>query len=199
MTLRTYKTPEGFRTALEQRIHKRAEDLKRTFERERTLLVFDRLLGRIGQEFGDSATQKGGFALERRLARARTTKDVDLRMVGSPANVLQRLQAAGRLDLGARPRRVHHSAAPGPRADHRAAWARRVDHRARAAVRPDDRRDARAVSLRARERRQQGEREGDGGEESRSMHREASFLETDCREVYATLGLGGAEGRRTSA
>ncbi len=104
MTLRTYKTPEGFRTALEQRIHKRAEDLKRTFERERTLLVFDRLLGRIGQEFGDSATLKGGFALERRLARARTTKDVDLRMVGSPANVLQRLQAAGRLDLGDRMR-----------------------------------------------------------------------------------------------
>ncbi|MGE0145007.1 MAG: nucleotidyl transferase AbiEii/AbiGii toxin family protein [Planctomycetota bacterium] len=31
---------------------------------------------------------------------ARTTKDVDLRMMGTPAELLDRLQAAGRLDLG---------------------------------------------------------------------------------------------------
>nr|WP_293171113.1 nucleotidyl transferase AbiEii/AbiGii toxin family protein [Nannocystis sp.] len=58
------------------------------------------MLARVGQEFGDCATLKGGFALELRLARARATNDVDLHLMGSPADVLQRLQAAGRLDLG---------------------------------------------------------------------------------------------------
>ncbi len=38
--------------------------------------------------------------LELRLARARTTKDVDLRMMGSSSEVLAGLQEAGRLDLG---------------------------------------------------------------------------------------------------
>jgi hypothetical protein len=38
--------------------------------------------------------------IELRLERARTTKDIDLRMVGSPDDVLSRLQEAGRLDLG---------------------------------------------------------------------------------------------------
>lgn len=37
--------------------------------------------------------------LELRLARARTTKDVDLRMMGTSAELLERFQAAGRLDL----------------------------------------------------------------------------------------------------
>jgi nucleotidyltransferase AbiEii toxin of type IV toxin-antitoxin system len=48
---------------------------------------------------GDTATLKGGLVLELRLERARTTKDVDLRMVGSQDDVLAKLQAAGRKDL----------------------------------------------------------------------------------------------------
>lgn len=98
--IRTYKTPESFKIALEQRIRDRAAKLKTTIDRERTLLVFDRLLARIGNEFGDHATLKGGFALELRLTRARATKDVDLRMMGTSEDILLRLQAAGRLDLG---------------------------------------------------------------------------------------------------
>lgn len=98
--IRTYKTPESFKIALEQRIRDRAAKLKTTIDRERTLLVFDRLLARIGHEFGDHATLKGGFALELRLTRARATKDVDLRMMGTSEDILLRLQAAGRLDLG---------------------------------------------------------------------------------------------------
>jgi hypothetical protein len=100
MSPRKYKTPESFKTALEQRIRGRAASLKTTIDRERTLLVFDRLLARLGQEFGDHATLKGGFALELRLSRARATKDVDLRMMGTSEDILLRLQAAGRLDLG---------------------------------------------------------------------------------------------------
>lgn len=49
---------------------------------------------------GPAATLKGGLALELRLERARTTRDIDLRLVGSPDGLLARLQEAGRLDLG---------------------------------------------------------------------------------------------------
>ena len=49
---------------------------------------------------GDAVTLKGGLVLELRLDRARTTKDVDVRMMGSPATILANLQRAGRLDLG---------------------------------------------------------------------------------------------------
>jgi predicted nucleotidyltransferase component of viral defense system len=62
--------------------------------------VFDRFLARIALEFGDSVTLKGGLALELRLARARTTKDVDLRLMGAPENTLDKLRAAARRDLG---------------------------------------------------------------------------------------------------
>lgn len=68
--------------------------------RKRQLLVFDRFLARIVAVLGDAATLKGGLVLELRLERARTTKDVDLRMVGSPEDVLAKLQEAGRKNLG---------------------------------------------------------------------------------------------------
>lgn len=42
---------------------------------------------------------KGGLVLELRLERARTTKDIDIRLAGSIADILPRLQAPGRLDL----------------------------------------------------------------------------------------------------
>jgi hypothetical protein len=64
------------------------------------LLVFDRFLARAVAELGDSIVLKGGLVLELRLDRARTTKDVDLRMAGVPDELLPRLQASGRLDLG---------------------------------------------------------------------------------------------------
>ncbi|MBW2462676.1 MAG: nucleotidyl transferase AbiEii/AbiGii toxin family protein [Deltaproteobacteria bacterium] len=51
-------------------------------------------------EFGDAIMVKGGVALEMRLSRARATKDIDLRLEGNPNKLLQRLQAAGRLDEG---------------------------------------------------------------------------------------------------
>ena len=68
--------------------------------RFRQILVFDRFLARVFAEFGDRVIVKGGVVLEFRLARARTTRDVDLRLVGSPDDVLGHLQAAGRRDLG---------------------------------------------------------------------------------------------------
>jgi Nucleotidyl transferase AbiEii toxin, Type IV TA system len=99
MAARQYATPLAFKQALEQRL-KSASTTGADFARRRQLLVFDRFLARLTQIAGDAVTLKGGLVLELRLARARTTKDVDLRIMGSSADVLECLQKAGRLDLG---------------------------------------------------------------------------------------------------
>lgn len=99
MTLRTYSSPEAFRQALEQRLRTYAKS-GAEFARKRQLLVFERFLARVVAVLGDAATLKGGLVLELRIERARTTKDVDLRMVGSPDDILARLQEAGRRDPG---------------------------------------------------------------------------------------------------
>lgn len=96
--IRRYATPLAFKQALEQRL-KSSSNTGFDFARRRQLLVFDRFLARIASAIGDAVTLKGGLALEMRLARARTTKDIDLRLMGSSDEVLDRLQAAGRLDL----------------------------------------------------------------------------------------------------
>jgi hypothetical protein len=99
MTARQYATPLAFKQALEQRLRTSAATGV-DFARRRELLVFDRFLARLAQLAGDSVVLKGGLVLELRLARARTTKDIDLRMMGSSDEVLELLQEAGRLDLG---------------------------------------------------------------------------------------------------
>ena len=96
---RTYVSPETFKQALEQRM-KSSSKSGFDFARRRQLLVFDRFLARVVATVGDAATLKGGLVLELRLDRARTTKDVDIRMMGPPDDLLAKLQAAGRLDLG---------------------------------------------------------------------------------------------------
>ncbi len=98
MTIRTYSSPESFKQALEQRLRASAKT-GAEFTRKRQLLVFDRFLARVVAVLGDAATLKGGLALELRLERARTTKDVDLRMVGSPDTMLVRLQETARRNL----------------------------------------------------------------------------------------------------
>jgi len=99
VTRRTYASPVAFKQALERRLRGANADGAQ-FARSRQLLVFDRFLARIVATFGDAATLKGGLVLELRLGRARTTKDVDLRVVGSPDNLLAQLQQCARQDLG---------------------------------------------------------------------------------------------------
>jgi hypothetical protein len=96
---RTYASPESFKQALEQRL-KTSSKSGADFARRRRLLVFDRFLARVVATVGDGATLKGGLVLELRLERARTTNDVDLRMVGSPDELLAKLQQAGRMNVG---------------------------------------------------------------------------------------------------
>jgi hypothetical protein len=64
------------------------------------LLVFDRFVARLSAALGDRVVLKGGLVVELRVKRARTTKDIDLRMLGDPDKALAKFQAAGRADLG---------------------------------------------------------------------------------------------------
>ena len=98
MTVRTYASPPAFKQALEQRL-KAASKTGTDFARRRQLLVFDRFLARVVAVFGDTVLLKGGLVLELRLERARATKDIDLRLIGSSETVLARLQEAARVDL----------------------------------------------------------------------------------------------------
>jgi hypothetical protein len=99
MKPRAYKTPEAFKAAVDQRLRQLVGSGP-AITRRRQMLVFDRFLARIGEAFGEGAVLKGGLVLEVRLERARTTRDIDLRLSGSPAALLERLQEAGRLNLG---------------------------------------------------------------------------------------------------
>jgi hypothetical protein len=96
---RKYDSPAAFKAALEQRLRNLSASGGQ-FARRRQLLVFDRFLARVDRVLGNAAILKGGLALELRLERARTTRDVDLRLVGSPQGALEKLQEAGRQDLG---------------------------------------------------------------------------------------------------
>jgi hypothetical protein len=98
MTARTYSSPEAFKQALEQRLRSSART-GAEFARRRQILVFHRFLARVIAAFGENVTLKGGLVLELRLERARTTKDVDLRIIGTSNDVLVRLQEAARQDL----------------------------------------------------------------------------------------------------
>jgi hypothetical protein len=97
---RAYATPEALKRALEDRVRAAAQAAGMPIHRQRQLLLYDRLLGRLGAHFGEDVLTKGGVVLELRLERARTTRDVDVRLVGSPENLLGRLQDAVAQDFG---------------------------------------------------------------------------------------------------
>jgi hypothetical protein len=99
VTVRTYASPEAFKQAVEQRLRGLSNGGS-DFGRRRQILVFERFLARVVAVLGDAVTIKGGWVVELRLERARTTRDVDLRLSGSPKDVLGKLQEAARLGLG---------------------------------------------------------------------------------------------------
>jgi hypothetical protein len=94
-----YATTAAFKQAVENRLRS-ASSSGADFARRRQLLVFDRFLARIVREFGDATMLKGGLVVELRVDRARTTKDIDLRVVGAPQALLARLRRAEALELG---------------------------------------------------------------------------------------------------
>jgi len=100
MPVRSYNNPAAFKAALEQRIKDAAKRKGTSVNRYRQLLIFDRFLGRLQEQFGEALIAKGGLALELRLEIARTTKDIDVRLVGTSEQLPARLQEAGRRDTG---------------------------------------------------------------------------------------------------
>jgi hypothetical protein len=96
---REYGSAAAFKQALEQRL-RTASGSGVDFARRRQLVVYERFLARLALELGDAVTLKGGLAVELRIERARATKDVDLRVMGPPDNILDRLRAAASRDLG---------------------------------------------------------------------------------------------------
>jgi len=95
---REYRTAAAFKQAVEQRLRSTSTS-GIDFARRRQLVVFDRFLARIALELGDAVMLKGGLAVELRIERARTTTDVDLRVTGSPGDVMARLDSAARRNL----------------------------------------------------------------------------------------------------
>jgi len=98
--IRTFATPTALKASLEDRLRSRARATGADLHRLRQLVVYDRFLARIFAAGEADVVLKGGLALELRSARARATRDVDLRMLGAPGAALGRLQALGALDLG---------------------------------------------------------------------------------------------------
>jgi hypothetical protein len=105
---RQYATAGAFRAALEARLNERARRDGADLGRLRRQVAFDRLLARMfdpTHPVRDGWALKGGYALEMRFLRARSTKDLDLtvrRREGSPqsaASLRERLLVAGSVEL----------------------------------------------------------------------------------------------------
>lgn len=109
MQANRYATPGDFRRALEDRLKQTARSEGLPLQRLRLLVTFDRYLARLSRLNSSSWALKGGYAMELRIHRARTTRDIDLTLRNmSPggrssnvvAEVLNELQSAAALDLG---------------------------------------------------------------------------------------------------
>lgn len=83
--MKTYANAAAFRAALSNRLGNRARAAALPIGRVRTVAVMERFLARVVAVFPETTVLKGGLALELRLERARSTKDIDLRLMGTPA------------------------------------------------------------------------------------------------------------------
>jgi hypothetical protein len=103
---RIFQSAAAFRTALEDRLAKMAMAENVDLQRLRREVAFDRILARLSSEPDSPWVLKGGYAMELRFKKARTTKDLDftlrLKAKGIPRGneVLDLVQAAVASDLG---------------------------------------------------------------------------------------------------
>lgn len=100
MTPTKYATPQAFKLALETRLRRKAQLAGIALSRVRQLLIFDRWLARMVLELGERFALKGGVALELRLTRARTTRDVDVRPSGRASGLRRELEIVAQRDVG---------------------------------------------------------------------------------------------------
>jgi hypothetical protein len=89
---RQYANPNAFKDALKARVKRRARESGRLFNRALQIELFDRFLARVYAALGDAVILKGGYAMELRLTRARTTKDVDVRIEGDVDELIQQIR-----------------------------------------------------------------------------------------------------------
>lgn len=89
-----FKSPIAFRRAMEACVKEEARQAESDPNRQRQLVIFERFLDRVYAAWGEAVMLKGGYALELRLERARTTKDVDMRLTGDLPQMLEKLTAA---------------------------------------------------------------------------------------------------------
>ena len=88
------KTPAAFRASIEMRLKQSVgPNQERALQRRRVLMVMERFIARLNHVFPETAVLKGGLALELRIDGARTTKDVDVRLLGDPAELDAHLRA----------------------------------------------------------------------------------------------------------
>lgn len=97
--MKTFPSAAAFKQSLERRL-RLSSSTGVDFARRRQLLVFHRFLARIVEVFGEQVTLKGGLVVELRVERARTTKDVDLRVTGDPSALEGALQRVVGLETG---------------------------------------------------------------------------------------------------
>ncbi len=99
MKARGFASPAAFHQALDQRLRNLVGGGS-SLARVRQILVFDRFMARVAAEFEKSVILKGGLVMELRVAKARTTQDIDLRISGAADQILARLQNAANRDSG---------------------------------------------------------------------------------------------------
>ena len=75
---RKYTIAKAFRAALEARLKQTANNEQTDLQRLRRMVAFDRFLARLVQGEQIKWVLKGGYAMELRMKKARTTKDIDL-------------------------------------------------------------------------------------------------------------------------
>ena len=96
-----YESGAAFRRALEDRLRKMSLEKGVPLVRLRKMIAFDRFLSRLFLHGPDQWIVKGGFALQLRLgASARTTKDIDLLVLGEVQDIYPHLRETGAINLG---------------------------------------------------------------------------------------------------
>jgi hypothetical protein len=94
----TYRTADGFRTALDERLSRRSRESGLPFDRLRKYAAFERFLARVEVATPLSWVLKGGLAINCRLGRfSRPSRDVDLAHGSAAEEAVEQLIVASRV------------------------------------------------------------------------------------------------------
>lgn len=97
--MKSYASPAAFKVALNARLRDQARRGALPVDRVRTVAVMERFLARLLAVAPATTMLKGGLALELRLERARSTRDIDLRILGEPSGAAALVESAARILL----------------------------------------------------------------------------------------------------